>query len=121
MTVDFVALCRSMPDVESTLTALLAAGPELRLSSYQDGAIFEIRDEAGRPLVAVEGPLLIQVPGELSRLLGPEVEPVGVPVWWVEARAASAREGAADIARRVTNTLAGRLNGVVWPLEEESS
>ncbi|WP_163568519.1 hypothetical protein [Fodinicola feengrottensis] len=49
------------------------------------------------------------------------MEPVGVPVWWVEARAASAREGAADIARRVTNTLAGRLNGVVWPLEEESS
>lgn len=71
-------------------------------------------DDAGFSLLTVEGPLLVRVPGEVRRLLG-EVEDAEPPLWWVEIRAASAREGAAGAARRFAEHLVRDLGGAIWP------
>ncbi|MGQ0777614.1 MAG: hypothetical protein ACT4NY_24920 [Pseudonocardiales bacterium] len=70
MTVDVIALCREQPDVAATLTALLAAGPQLRVRPIERGGLVQLCDDTGAPLVTVEGPSLVQVPGEVQRLLG---------------------------------------------------
>jgi hypothetical protein len=119
---DVVALVPVMPDVADVLAGMLAAGPELGVRPVQLGPVVQLCDEAGRPLVSIELPVLVQVPGEVERLLGPELAGrVQVPVWWVEARAPSARAGARDpgaLARRFADALAERLGGLVWPLED---
>lgn len=115
MTADVIALCRRQPDLPVLLAALLAAGPDLRTSPHPSGTVLYLLDERDRPLLAVEGPLLVQAPGEVRRLLGPEV-PVEEPVWWVETRAASSRsEAAVPIAYRFAQALASQLDGTVWP------
>jgi hypothetical protein len=80
---------------------------------HPSGAVLHLLDEQGRRLLAVEGPLLIQAPGEVRRLLGTAA--VTEPIWWVEARAARSRPDAAPIAYRFAEALAGRMDGVVWP------
>ncbi|OEJ34633.1 hypothetical protein BGK67_27800 [Streptomyces subrutilus] len=45
------------------------------------------------------GPLMLQVPGEVARHLGPGAEPSGDgPAWWVEARAAAGVPPAEQLA-----------------------
>jgi hypothetical protein len=117
MTVDVIALCRRRPELPDLLAALLAAGPELRTVPHPSGTVLHLLDEHGRPLLAVEGPLLVQTPGEVRRLLGPAAG--AEPVWWVETRAASARPEAVPIAYRFAETLAGQLDGIVWPAPAE--
>ncbi|MFG2389839.1 DUF6177 family protein [Streptomyces lavendulae] len=61
-------------------------------------------------------PLLLQVPGEAARPLGPGAEPSGDgPAWWIEARAAvgvpKAEQLAGAFAARPTMLLGSR----VWP------
>ncbi|ONH34222.1 MULTISPECIES: hypothetical protein [Protofrankia] len=121
MTVDVIALCRVRPDIEASVTALVAASPRLRVVPVSHGAVIQLADDDGRPLVSIEGPVLVQVPGEAQRLLGPEVTMIDSPLWWVEARATSAREGAEDIARRFAHQLVRLLGGVVWPIQDEGS
>ncbi|MFK0198356.1 DUF6177 family protein [Streptomyces lavendulae] len=116
MTKDVIALTERMPDALSVLAGLLAGGPDLRVGTTGEGAVVQLCDAEGRPLVSIEVPLLLQVPGEAARLLGPGVEPSGDgPVWWVEARAAvgvpKAEELAGAFAARLTMLLGGR----VWP------
>jgi hypothetical protein len=65
--------------------------------------------------VTVEGPTLVQVPGEPARLLGAEAADAPVPAWWVEARALSRAPGAAEAAYRLAATLAETTGGSVWP------
>lgn len=113
MTVDIVALCRGEPDLRGAVDALVAAEPELHADAVAGGALLQLYDDEGEPLLAVEGPVLVQVPGEVERLLG--VPGVDCPVWWVEARATSDRPEAAEIARRLADALVARLGGVVWP------
>ncbi|MCX0246831.1 hypothetical protein NLM26_28360, partial [Streptomyces drozdowiczii] len=113
MTQDVVALTRRMPDSLSVLAGLLAGGPDLRVGTTGEGAVVQLCDDEGRPLVSVEVPLLIQVPGEAVRLLGAEAAPEGDgPWWWVEARAAAgvdrAEELAGAFAARLTLLLGGR-------------
>ncbi|SBW22828.1 hypothetical protein [Protofrankia symbiont of Coriaria ruscifolia] len=119
MTVDVIALCRARPDIEASVTALVAASPHLRVVPVSHGAVMQLADDDGRPLVSIESPVLVQVPGEAQRLLGPEVSMVDAPLWWVEARATSAREGTEDIARRFAHQLVCLLGGVVWPIRDE--
>lgn len=111
MTFDVVALCRAQPDVPAVLSALLAAGPALRVRPLPRGGLVQLCDDGGTPLVTVEGPTLVQVPGEVRRLLGVEVTH---PVWWVEARALRGRPDAAGIARRLADALVTATGGQTW-------
>lgn len=110
VTEDVIALCRRRPEIEQSVGALLAAGPELWVRPIVRGELVELVDDAGFSLLTVECPLLVRVPGEVRRLLG-EVEDAEAPLWWVEIRAASAREGAAGAARRFAEHLVRDLGG----------
>jgi hypothetical protein len=109
---DVVALCRQQPDVAAQLSALLAAGPRLRMRPF--GPVLQLFDDDGQRVASVDGPLLVQVPGEVARLLGPDLG-VTEPVWWVEIRAATDSPEAERLARQVAEHLAGEQDGVVWP------
>ena len=115
MTYDVIALTRRTPDPRSIVAGMLAAGEQLRVRETANGAVIQLCDDAGRPLVSLETPVLIQVPGEVGRLLGAEYERVGVPVWWLEARAPSGMPQAEALARRFADEVARRLDGAVWP------
>ncbi|MFI9270239.1 DUF6177 family protein [Kitasatospora sp. NPDC052896] len=117
MTKDVIALTRQLPDARTLLAALRAAGPELRLQTIADGAVLQLCDERGRPLVSVESPILLQVPGEAERLLGPAAAGVPTPGWWVEARASTAATDAERIAGAFAGRLAAGLDGRVWPAD----
>jgi hypothetical protein len=119
MTADFVALCRHEPDTGTTLAALSAAGPELRVRGVEQAGLIQLCDDDGRTLVTIESPLLVRVPGEAGRLLGPGVD-APYPVWWVEARACAdaGTTGHADghaAARLFTEALAAATGGCIWP------
>ncbi|MFD0447070.1 MULTISPECIES: DUF6177 family protein [Streptomyces violaceusniger group] len=115
MTKDVIALTERMPDVWSLVAGLFAGGPGLDVRSAGEGAVLQMCDEAGRPLVSVEAPLLVRVAGEAARLLGPEAGDTGVPVWWTEARAATGVERAELLAASFARRLAGLCGGSVWP------
>jgi len=117
MTRDVVALLPAAPDVHDVAAALLAAGERFGVRTAADGAVVQLCDEDGRPLVSIEVPVLVRVAGEVERLLGREVA-AGLPpppLWWVETRAPGTREGAERLGRRFAETLAARCGGVVWP------
>ncbi len=114
MTTDAVALCRHNPDLDAVLRGLLATVPHLRLRVVEDGALLQLLDDDARPVFAVEGPRLIQVPGEAARLLGADAGRVEVPLWWVEARAPDAHPEGPRLARALIEDLVIRLGGAVW-------
>jgi hypothetical protein len=114
MTVDVIALCRQRPELGELLGALRAAGPDLRVATHPSGTVLRLLDAEERPLLSVEGPLLVQAPGEVRRLLGPKLPGIE-PVWWVETRAVSGRDEAVSVAYRFAEALAGALDGLVWP------
>ncbi|MCQ4045991.1 DUF6177 family protein [Streptantibioticus rubrisoli] len=116
MTKDAIALTPRMPDVRTIASALLAAGPELRLQSLAGGAVIQLCDAAGRPLLSVEAPVLLDVPGETRRLLGPQAD-ARTPLWWTEARASTAVPGGERLAATFAGQLARRLDGSTWPPE----
>jgi hypothetical protein len=112
---DFIALCPCRPQPQHTAAALLAAGPNLTVGLAEHGALLRIYDETDRPLLVVEGPLLVQVPGEPARLLDPRLASLPAPVWWIEARAEPGDERAALTASRFAAELAAQTGGVAWP------
>jgi hypothetical protein len=116
MTYDLVALVDGRPSSDDILAGLSAAGEELGVRAVSSGAVVQLCDEDNLPLVSVELPLLIQVPGEVERMLGAAVGTVETPAWWVEIRA-TARDGAREVAERYANTLINRLGGKVWTSE----
>ncbi|WP_199830910.1 DUF6177 family protein [Streptomyces sp. NBRC 110028] len=71
----------------------------------------------GRPLVSIEAPFLIQVPGETARLLGTGNTAAEGPVWWTEARATTAVPEAGQLAGSFAGRLATVLHGTTWPPE----
>jgi hypothetical protein len=113
MTADVIALCRREPDASITLAALNAAGPGLLVRPVEQAGLIQLCDDDGRILVTIESPLLVRVPGEAGRLLGPEVD-APHPAWWVEARAGDRVDGAA-VARRFAAALAATTSGCTWP------
>ncbi|THA33500.1 DUF6177 family protein [Streptomyces sp. A1547] len=120
MTKDAIALTQRMPDPWAILAGLLSGGPDKLVNATGEGAVVQLCDEQGRPLVSVEAPLLIQVEGEAERLLGARNAP-RVPYWWTEARATT---GVPD-AERLAGTFAARLaslsGGTAWPPEAARS
>jgi hypothetical protein len=110
VTLDVIALCERQPDAGTTLAAMQACAPDLRVAAIERGSLLQLCADDGRPLVTVEGARLVQVPGEAQRLLG--VDPAPHPAWWVEARAVDA--GAAVIARRFAAALLTQTGGVSW-------
>ena len=116
MTYDVIALTRRTPDPQAIIAGMRAAGDELRVRQTANGAVIQLCDDQGRPLVSLETPVLVQVPGEIDRLLGPGYgDRLGLPVWWIEARAPSGRPEAEALARRFAAELARHLDGLVWP------
>lgn len=113
MSHDVVALVHGAPDVQATVSQLIAEGERVRLVPAESAV--HLCGEDGRPMVSVEAPQFIQVPGEVERLVGPETAAqAGTPVWWVEARAASAIAGSADVARRFAEQVVQNCGGVLW-------
>ncbi|MDI9834460.1 DUF6177 family protein [Streptomyces sp. KAU_LT] len=115
MTKDVIALTPRMPDLPTLLAGLYAGGPDLGVSTTADGAVVQLCAPDGRPLVSVEAPILVQVPGETGRLLGHPV--ADGPVWWTEARASAAVPEAGRLAGSFAGRLATVLDGTVWPPE----
>jgi hypothetical protein len=116
MTYDLVALVDGRPSSDDVLAGLAAAGEELGVRAVSGGAVVQLCDDDNQPLVSVELPLLIQVPGEVERMLGEAVGSVDTPAWWVEIRA-TAQDGARELAERYAHTLIDRLGGKVWTSE----
>lgn len=113
MSHDVVALVHGAPDVQAAVSQMIAAGERVHLVPADETV--HLCGEDGRPMVSVEAPQFIQVPGEVERLVGPETAAqAGTPVWWVEARAASAIVGAADVARRFAEQVVQDCGGVLW-------
>lgn len=112
MTKDVIALTPKMPDTWALLAGLYAGGPEAAVTAEARGAVLRLCAPDGRPLVSVEAPLLVQVPGEAERLLGRDMP---VPFWWTEARASGAVPEAGPLAASVCGRLALLLSGGTWP------
>ncbi len=119
MTKDVIALTTEMPNPLSVLAGLLAGGPDQLVQAADDGAVVQLCDEQGRPLVSVEAPLLVQVAGEAARLLG--VDEPAVPYWWTEARATTGVAAAEELAAGYVSRIASLVGGAVWPPEAARS
>jgi hypothetical protein len=119
VTRDVVALLPAAPEVADVVAALRAAGERFGVRQAAAGSVLQLCDDQGLPLVSIEVPVLVQVPGEVERLLGAEIAGrlPPPPLWWVEARAPSARDGAERLGRRFAEALAARCGGVVWSPE----
>ncbi|GAB2645432.1 hypothetical protein [Kribbella swartbergensis] len=113
MTYDLIALVDGRPSSDDVLAGLAAAGEDLGVRAVSGGAVIQLCDDEALPLVSIELPLLVQVPGEVERMLGAEVGTVETPAWWVEIRA-TARDGARELAEKYASTLVARLGGKVW-------
>lgn len=115
MTHDVIALVQQAPDVRAVVAGMVRAGEQLRVRGAGHGALIQLCDEDGRPLLSIEAPQRIGVAGEVERLLGAEyAKRVTVPFWWVEARSSDSAEGAAGLGRRFADELVRRLGGTVW-------
>ena len=113
MTLDLIALCERQPDAGVMLAAARACGPSLRVNTIERGSLVQlcgVDDQC--PLVTIEGARLVQVPGEVQRLLG--VPDAPHPTWWVETRAVADDPEAPVIARRFTAALLSLTGGVSW-------
>ncbi|MEU0129175.1 DUF6177 family protein [Streptomyces sp. NPDC006289] len=119
MTKDVIALTTRMPDPWTVLVGLLSGGPDKLVDTHGDGAVVQLCDSEGRPLVAVEAPLLVQVGGEAERLLGATSPPV--PFWWTEARATTGVAEAELLAGTFAARLAHLAGGSAWPPEAARS
>lgn len=119
MTKDVIALTKKMPDPLSVIAGLLSGGPDKLAGAEGDGAVVQLCDEQGRPLVSVEAPLLVQVRGEAERLLGAS-EPE-VPYWWTEARATTGVKEAEQLAGTFAARLATLVGGTAWPPQATTS
>jgi hypothetical protein len=112
MTYDLIALCERPPDTGTTLAAMHACGPDLRVNTVERGALVQLCTDDGTPLVTIEGARLVQVPGEAQRLLGID-DDLPCPLWWVEVRATGLPD-APRIARRFAAALLSVTGGVSW-------
>jgi hypothetical protein len=113
MTCDIVALVRNQPDIRNVIDGMVAFGE--RVEPREVSGVTQLYDPAGRLLVSIEIPVLVQVSGEVARLLGADqaarVEP---PLWWVDIRAAVGLPDAERIARKFADDLVHWQGGSVW-------
>lgn len=108
-----------MPDPWAVLAGLLSGGPDKLVGTRGEGAVIQLCDAQGRPLVSVEAPLLVSVEGEAERLLGATAPPV--PYWWTEARATTGVAEAEQLAGAFATRLAALVGGSAWPPDAADS
>ncbi|MGW6285489.1 DUF6177 family protein [Streptomyces sp. NPDC055107] len=113
MTKDVIALTPRMPEPWAVLAGLLSGGPDKLVGTRDEGAVIQLCDAEGRPLVSVEAPLLVSVEGEAERLLGTTAP--AVPYWWTEARATTGVAEAEQLAGTFATRLAALVGGSAWP------
>lgn len=109
MTVDSVALCRRRPTPDEILAALVRACPLLRVRPGE--SLLTLCDDAGVDRLHLDGPRLVQVPGEAQRLLGVDAP---APVWWVEARSLGTDHSSATAVRTVAHAIVAITGGTAW-------
>jgi hypothetical protein len=115
LTSDLVALVRNQPDIPTVVEGMIAFGETLEMREAGAGAL-HLYDAEGRLAVSIEAPELVRVPGEIERLLGPQMAGrVRLPTWWVEVRAAPGMPEARRIARRFAEDVVRWQGGTVWP------
>ncbi|WP_097867110.1 DUF6177 family protein [Streptomyces sp. rh34] len=119
MTKDVIALTPRMPDPWAVLAGLLSGGPDKLVGTRGEGAVIQLCDAQGRPLVSVEAPLLVSVEGEAERLLGTTAPPV--PYWWTEARATTGVAEAEQLAGAFATRIAALVGGSAWPPDAAGS
>ncbi|WNF27159.1 DUF6177 family protein [Streptomyces sp. C11-1] len=119
MTKDVIALTPRMPDPWAVLAGLLSGGPDKLVGTRGEGAVVQLCDTEGRPLVSVEAPLLVSVEGEAERLLGTTAPPV--PYWWTEARATTGVAEAEQLAGTFATRLVSLIGGSAWPPDATGS
>lgn len=119
MTKDVIALTPRMPDPWAVLAGLLSGGPDKLVGTRGEGAVIQLCDAEGRPLVSVEAPLLVSVEGEAERLLGTTAPPA--PYWWTEARATTGVAEAEQLAGAFATRLAALVGGSAWPPDAAGS
>ena len=121
MTCDIVALVRNQPDVRTVIEGMVAFGEQLEQRDVA-GGVTQLYDPAGRLLVSIEVPVLVNVAGKVGRLLGSDqaarVEP---PLWWVDIRAAAGLPDAERIARKFADDLVHWQGGAVWTGDGEGA
>ncbi|MFE9571054.1 DUF6177 family protein [Streptomyces sp. NPDC006692] len=120
MTKDVIALTPQMPDIPTLLAGFYAGGPDIGVMSTSNGAVVQLCAPSGQPLVSIEVPVFLQVPGETARLLGPDSSIPGgsipdSPLWWTEARAVTDVPEAEHLARSFAGRLVTVLAGTTWP------
>jgi hypothetical protein len=117
VTYDAVAVLEAKPTEEAMLTALAgtadaAGGLGVRVAA--DDLVLQLCDDRDEPLVSIEEPYLVHVPGEVERLIGSAAASrAATPVWWLEIRAIRS-EPARLIARTFGDELARLTGGSVW-------
>ena len=113
MSYDVVALVADDPDLRTLTRALEDAGTDLRVRALAGGGLLQLRDAHG-VLLTLEPAQAVEAPGEVERLLGPDLL-AGLPehFWWVELRARPDDAGR-EAAHGVADRLALRLGGAVW-------
>lgn len=109
MSLDIVALVIGRPDPAGMLTGM--TGPRGQLDVRRKAAAVHMHDPDGPLLVSVEAPALVQVAGEVERLLGAQVPG---PVWWIDIRAAAQPDEAALLALTIGNEFVRRYGGMLW-------
>ncbi|MFH9298754.1 DUF6177 family protein [Streptomyces sp. NPDC017520] len=119
MTKDVIALTPRIPDPWAVLAGLLSGGPDKLVGTRGGGAVIQLCDTEGRPLVSVEAPLLVSVEGEAERLLGTTAPPV--PYWWTEARSTTGVAEAEQLAGTFATRLAALAGGSAWPPDAAGS
>ncbi|XVQ11426.1 hypothetical protein ACQP1W_02270 [Spirillospora sp. CA-255316] len=116
MSIDVVALTVQAPDARALAMSMAEADPDLRVQEAGSGAIVQLCDDDGMPLVAIEAAQRVEVAAEVERLLGEGVaEGLVTPFWWVEARATGDIDRSAEVAHRFAAALVRQLGGRVWP------
>jgi hypothetical protein len=112
---DVVVLVPRMPDVAAVLRAVEAVGPDLLVDASGAAGLTDLRAPAtGAVLLTIEEPILVAVPGEVARLLDPDVASrVSTPVWWLEVRTTG--PDTMELAYRLATALVEHLGGAWWP------
>lgn len=108
-----IAVCATQPHLADLGTALAEADPTLRVLHDQERAVLVLA-RGEHPVITVEAPVLVRVPGEASRLLGPTMRQADGPAWWVHYHYAAGDTEAAALAAEAGHRLALRCDGALW-------
>jgi len=98
--------------------ALARAGPKLRVRPAANGAVIQLRDEAGRMVAAVHAAQKLALSAEADRLLLDGItDDLPAQPFWVEARGAETGSNGVDTAEVVrcfADALVSQFGGLVW-------